>query len=301
MLDTLRAEFADQFHNTTHRFAMQNKYPWVLAQHPRVFAGFWSPFFTVFHHQLTAADIALRPSKCYPTRMGILFGILFLVANLACLGVLLWRRYWSLYPLFVALQAVTCWQAFARLYVVVDQRETWTHYWAPGEYWLLVFTGVAVAEAVWESFRKMPLAPEKVGVLAVSFLAGLAVVWLGSTAWTGDWYDRLLSWRRYGYLAFATTAWCSWFGGLRYNKIWPRPARMHSGILAALMGAHVLIAKWTPWPFTNIQYRIAEGLCLAGLVINAGFLRQDFGQVPLAPYRERPAPPRTPRTASQVG
>lgn len=206
-------------------------------------------------------------------------GILFLACNLACLAVLVRKRYWQLFPCFCAALAATCWQAGATFWVDVADRESWIHYWVPGERCLLALTAIALGEAVWRSVEKLSIGWRELT------LAGLVLCAGGLTAWrytsgSGDWYDQFLIRRTWLYLAFALFSFVGCWVGLMINrKLWPRAARMHLSLYAVLMIAHVWFSDINQWGHSHGSYRLTAMLCCAGWIMNAGFRAEELREI----------------------
>lgn len=212
--------------------------------------------------------------ECYPLPMGILF----LSITLACLIVLIWRKYWRLFPCFVLAQAATVWQAGARLFVITSDRTSWMHIWVPGERILLLATGVALLEAVWRSVEQMskwPRVATYLGLIVFASFTAFAV----HTDVSGDWYDRFWNTRTWIFLGFGIFACAGVLVGLLITRVWPRAASMHMGLYSALMVGHVSFVQSAFFTWANTHYRFLAMACCVGWVINSGFLKNELGQV----------------------
>jgi hypothetical protein len=221
----------------------------------------------------------------------MVLGITYLSVNLITLGILAWRRYWQYYPIFCVALATTCWQAGARLFVITDpipgiskelwaqlSRDSWMHRWAPGEYLLLIATGMALLEGVWRSVERLTPFWREITVGSLALMAGGVAVAVHTAFHGGDWYDQLLFVRVWAFVAFLVFAIAAWGVGytMNRNREWPRAARMHLTLYTCLMVALCWFNDWTAWRLSGTCFRLSEMVCCAGWVMNAEFRVKDL-------------------------
>lgn len=220
--------------------------------------------------------------------------ISYLTANVACLAVLLWGRYYRLFPWFLAFQSLVCVQAGMRLLIATPDRQAWMRLWVPGEALLLAASVAIASESLWKSLRKVRLSRRHLvlqsylWVCLLSFCAGWA-----STG--SDWYDGFLAGRSALFLSLAISAFAACWFGLRYSAAWPRAARMHAALLAALFCGHVVMTDWSQWARSNLNWRLWAMLCCVGWVINCRFLAVEFASVDSRSARSDPMQSGDPR------
>lgn len=193
-----------------------------------------------------------------------------MAVNAICLAVLLYRRYYRLFPVFVVAQAFTVWQAAERLKFGESHR-LW---WAIGECLLLLATSGAVLEAVWASVRVMRRVWAVMIFFGLTAWAAGTVVWLALPLPANPWL-RFFAGREDAFLGLGLLAFVSFWCGLATNDYWPRVARMHAGLIAALMAGHACLISWASWGNTDLNYRALEILCCVGWLINCAFLRRE--------------------------
>lgn len=207
----------------------------------------------------------------------MLFACLYLLVNLLCLAVLIHRRYHTIWPLFLAFQTLTCVQAGIRLYMIahgLDTREDWIRYWVAPETGLLLASVGVTLESLWKSLREIPIwRPVIMSGLCCWITFGTS---LFLTLWpAGDWYDKFQVYRADVFLNLAILTFIGFWAGLHYTQRWPRVARMHAGLLAALFIGHVVMVDWSAWARSNLNYRAWEMLCCFGWMLNCHFLRRE--------------------------
>ncbi len=205
----------------------------------------------------------------------------YLLVNVACLAVLLHRKYASIWPLFLAFQALTCVQAGVRLVMVwkgLDSDADWMRLWAPGEYLLLLCAAAMVSESLWKSMREVPKSRPLIFFgLWVGILFGTSC--LVEIYPDGSWHDKFLVYRTDFFLVIAILTFVGCWTALFYSQFRPRVERMHAGLLAALLFGHIVMVDWSRWGHSNLNYRIWEMICCAGWLINCQFLRREFSSI----------------------
>lgn len=214
--------------------------------------------------------------------------IAFAVVNAATFGLLIWRRYWKIYPWFCATIATTAWQATVRIFVPIEDRSAWMHLWVPGEAALLCVTGIAIMESLWRCIEQMAQKQRWlvfVGLIGFSVNLAFAV----HVDRDGDWYARFLDHRIWLYLCYAILAFSGFWATFASHHLRPRVARMHMTLYAVLMIAHVSFGSSKFWDWANTNYRWVEMACCVGWLINSGFLEREFeeAQKSLDEFRRR--------------
>ncbi len=222
----------------------------------------------------------------------LLFGIIFVAVNVLTLSLLLWRRYYQYYPLFCVALAATCWQAVARMFVVTAwpipgvsaeqwvqiSRASWMRFWAPGEYVLLAATAAALIEAVWRSVERLKMGWREMAVGCAALASAGVAMAVHTTFQGGNWYDVLVFarvWIMIAFMVFSALAIGIGYSANRKRE-WPRTARMHLWLYAALMAWMCLFSGWIKWDHNSLAYRVAESLCCVGWVMNADFRVKDL-------------------------
>jgi len=211
----------------------------------------------------------------------MLLSAMYFVAQLACLAVLVSRKYARIWPVFVALQGLIAFQAGMRLYMIasgLDARADWVQLWLPGEALLLIAAIAATTESLWKSLREIPRSRPQI-FFGLCFGIPLATSCIVDVWPSGDWYSRFLVLRADIFLMLALLAFVGFWGALHYAQQLPRVARMHAGLLAALFGGHVIMVDWSQWGRSNLNYRMWAALCCVGWIINCQFLRSEFASI----------------------
>ena len=211
----------------------------------------------------------------------MLLSAMYFFAQLACLAVLVSRKYARIWPVFVALQGLIAFQSGMRLYMIaggLDTRADWVQLWLPGESLLLLAAIAATTESLWKSLREIPRSRPQI-FFGLCFGVPLATSCIVDIWPSGDWYSRFLVLRADVFLALALLAFTGFWGALHYAQRLPRVARMHAGLLAALFGGHVVMVDWAQWGRSNLNYRMWATLCCVGWIINCQFLRIELSSV----------------------
>lgn len=200
----------------------------------------------------------------------------FAAANLLTLAVLLYRRYYRIFPIFCGALAASTWQAG----VVSLMRPGWSRgVWFPGEVVAVAMAAAAALEAGWCAVRRLEIQDR------LLILGGLAMVATGLTVESrpnlapADWYITFLDARSWVYLGLAILAVCSlwvgWWVRMYRDRHWARAARMHMALFATLMGAHAIFGGMVNWSGNRASYRLLASLCLAGWLVNSNFLARE--------------------------
>lgn len=217
----------------------------------------------------------------------IVLAFIYLAVNLACLTVLVRKGYQRAWPAFLAFQAMTCWQAGARM--GLSDAASWRRIWAPGEMLLLAATAAAVGESLWKSLRA--LGRHRILTFPMLILGAYFIATWAVDLPAGDWYTKFLGIRVQFFLTAAIVSSFSIWGMLCFGRHWPRAERMHSCMFSILMAAHVVVVDWSRWQWSNLEYRALQMICACGWIINANLLDEDLAL--LARTALRAASPRT--------
>lgn len=218
-----------------------------------------------------------------------MLGLIFAAVNAATLLLLVRRRYYKLFPCFVAALALTAWQAGVTLLVPASPpdyatprqaaenlalNQTW---WAPGEVLLLALTGLALLESVWKSTGQMEAIRRRWTFAGMLVGVVFLVYDMGSIP-SGGWYTQFLGMRVWYLLGCAVFAFFGWWAGMITNHVWPRVLRMHMSLMATLAIFHAIFSSGASWQSTNLNFRSVEIMCCVGWWINSRFLVREFGE-----------------------
>lgn len=205
--------------------------------------------------------------------------VFYLGINVLCLLALGISKYYRLWPIFTALQAVTCLQIIILSWVPVADRTMVIRWWVPGDVALSLLAGAAAIEVLWRSMRGMPQS-HKLGVSA-SLLWGTAFACV-SVRWIADlpsYTDWLAEFRTDRLLWNLGVAWLALVGiGILYTinrSTASRPLRMHATLFAVLACGHIVFSDATHWGASHALYRQLESACCLGWILTANLFRRE--------------------------
>lgn len=200
---------------------------------------------------------------------------LFVLVNLLTLAGLLMRRYYRLFPAFTVAFGAATWQAVVALCLPYAPRGSSRAIWAPGEMLAMLAMGAALIEGVWVSVQQLPRT-RRACTFGGLLVAAVFLTWDAAEPTPGDWYAQFIGVRQWLWLGAGIFAFCGFWFGLAANRIWPRVARMHMGLLAALACGHALFGGMLNWGDNRLHYRLLEMACCGGWLINSGFLAREI-------------------------